>query len=241
MEILQKLTRKPFSIVGHRGAKGVKPENTIASLKYAIEHGADIVEIDVRKTKDRQLILLHDPDFRRLAGKAVSPRDVDYSFIKEHITIQGEPVPTLEEAIKFVNARVGMFIEIKEPDTVEKVLTILQKYNALEWTAVISFYDTAIKTAKKLLPSITTGLIYSKPPGRIKEAHLLEAQIVLPYYKLATLKANNFAHSLGLKVVAWTINDEKLALKILKNRTDALATDYPHKLSVLREQLLNEK
>ncbi len=239
MDIIQLLSKKPFSIVGHRGAMGTKPENTIASLKYALDVGADIVEVDVRKTKDGKIILLHDPDFKRLTGRTISPREVEYSFIKENLSIDGEPVPTLDQALEFVNQKAGMFIEIKEPDTVDDVLAVILKHNALRWTAVISFYDRALKTAKELLPSAYTGLIYLKPPGRIKDAHQIGAQIVIPYYKLATLKANSFAHRLGLKVVAWTINDENLALEMIKRKTDAFATDYPEKLVKLRDKLIS--
>jgi len=85
--------------------------------------------------------------------------------------------------------------------------------------------------------SVITGLIYLKPPGRIKEAHKLEAKIVLPYHKLATSKANYFAHKFGLKIVAWTINSEKLAEEMIERRVDAIATDYPDRLANFRERL----
>ncbi len=238
MDIIERLSVKPFSIVGHRGAAGVKPENTIASIEYAIKNGADIVEIDVRRTKDNKIILLHDPDFKRLTGKAIKPRDVDYNFIKENLKIDGELVPTLDEVLSFVNSKAGVFIEIKEPDTVDDVLSIVLRHNAIRWTALISFYDRALKTAKELLPSVKTGLIYLKPPGRIKEAHELGAEIVLPYYRLSTGKANYFAHKLGLKVVAWTVNSTDLAIELIKRHVDAIATDYPDKLSKLRKTLI---
>ncbi len=237
MDILERLSVKPFSIVGHRGAAGVKPENTISSIDYAIKNGADVVEIDVRRTKDNKIILLHDPDFKRLTGRSISPRDVDYNFIRKNITIEGEHVPTLDEVLSFVNGKVGVFIEIKEPETVDDVLAIVLRHNALKWIAVISFYDRAIKTAKELLPSLTTGLIYLKPPGRIKEAYELGAKIVIPYHKLATQKANNFAHKLGLKIVAWTINSEKLVEEMIEKGADAFATDYPDRLARFRELL----
>ena len=162
---------------------------------------------------------------------------IDYSFIKENIKIDGEPVPTLEEVLSFVNGKAGVFIEIKEPDTVDDVLAIVLRHNALRWVALISFYDRALKNAKELLPSIITGLVYLKPPGRIKEAHEIDAKIVLPYYKLATSKANYFAHKLGLKVVAWTVNNENLAKELAERKVDAIATDYPDKLVKLREEL----
>ncbi len=238
MNIEDALNKKPFGIVGHRGAKGVKPENTIASIKYAMEVGVDIVEVDVRKTKDNVLILLHDPDFKRLAGKEIKPQDVDFSYIRENISIDGELVATLDEALSTVNGKVGLFIEIKEPETTPDVLELVIKHNAIHWAAIISFYDEALIQTKELLPSVKTGLIYFKPPGRIFEAKKLGADFVVPNWKIATAKANAVAHRLGLKVVAWTINDEETAKKVLERKTDVMATDYPDMLIAFRNKLL---
>ena len=240
MKIKEALSKKPFSIVGHRGAKGVKPENTLSAIEYAIETGVDIVEVDVRKTKDNQLILFHDPDFKRLTGKTVKLLDLTLEEIKSSITIDGEPVATLEEAIQMINGKTGLFVEIKEPETVNDVLALITKYKAVDWTAVISFYDEALISAKNLLPSIATGLIYMKPPGRIFDAKKIGADFVLPYYKIATEKANAVAHRLGLKVVVWTVNDEETAQEMLKRKVDAMATDYPEILVNLRKKLLEK-
>ena len=237
MKIKQLLSKKPFGIVGHRGARGVKPENTIAAIEYGINASVDIVEVDVRRTKDGKLILLHDPDFKRFTGRAIKPEELELEFIKENITIDGEPVATLDEALETVNGRIGMFIEIKEPITTDDVLAAVLRHKALEWVAIISFYDKALTTAKQLLPSVTTGLIYMKPPGRIFDAKKLEADFVLPYWKIATAKANYTAHKLGLKVVVWTINDEKIAMEMLERKADVMATDYPDLLVELRNKL----
>ncbi len=237
MKIKELLNKKPFGIVGHRGARGVKPENTISAIEYGIKAGVDIVEVDVRRTKDGKLILLHDPDFKRFTGRTIKPSELELSFIKENIKIDGEPVATLDEALETVNGKVGMFIEIKEPITTDDVLASVLKHKALDWVAIISFYDNALTMSKQLLPSITTGLIYMKPPGRIFDAKKLEADFVLPYYKIATAKANYTAHKLGLKVVVWTINDKETAKEMLERKADVMATDYPDLLVEFRDRL----
>ncbi len=241
MKIEQALNKKPFGIVGHRGARGVKPENTLSAIKYAIEKGVDIVEVDIRRTKDNHLILLHDEDFKRLTGRALKPSELELSFIKENITIDGEPIATLDEALELVNGQVSMFLEIKEPETIDDVLEAVLKHNALHWIAIISFYDEALIIAKELLPAVKTGLVYFKPPGRIFEAKKLNADFVLPYYKIATAKANAVAHKLGLKVVVWTINDIDLAKEMLDRKADVMATDYPELLVKFREELIKKE
>ncbi len=235
---MKALERRPFAIVGHRGAAGLEPENTIKSIKRALEIGVDIIEIDVRSTKDGALILLHDEDFKRLAGVKLKARDLLLNEIKEKITIKGEEVATLEDAISVINGKVGLFIEVKEPETTLKIIDLIKAYNATSWIAIISFFDEALITARKLLPDIITGLIYARPPGRIFEAKKLGANIVLPRYTIATKKANSLAHKLGLYVVAWTVNDIKVANRLIQSKIDAIATDYPDKLIKLRASII---
>jgi len=239
--ILEILSRKPFAVVGHRGAKGECAENTLSCIEYAIEVGADIVEVDIRETKDGHLILLHDEDFERVAGEKVSPKELNLKEIKEHIRVSGKyEVPTLEEVLDLVGTRAGLFLEIKEPPTVDKVLSLLEEKGLLETSAVISFYEEALERAKEINPKVVTGYIYVKPQDAILKAKRLGAQIILPRYQLATPKAVAFAHRLKLKVVPWVVNDDKTLERVLKANPDGIATDFPSWLVKKREELLKE-
>lgn len=233
--MLNTLNRKPFAVIGHRGAAGLEPENTIRSIRRAIDIGVDIVEVDVRSTKDGHLILLHDEDFNRIAGIDVKARDISLQDAK-NMRIKGEPIATLEEAIITIDSSVGLFIEIKEPEITESIIDLVKDYSAEKWSAIISFYDDALVRARKKSASIITGLIYFKPPGRVFDAKNLGAKIVLPRYPLATKKANAMAHKLGLYVVAWTVNKIEVARKLLEANVDGIASDYPDKLVQFRNQ-----
>ncbi len=231
------LSKKPFAIIGHRGARGVKPENTLVSFEYAIEKGVDIVEMDLHRTRDGEIIVFHDPDFKRLAGIDKKVSEVDLAFIKEHIRIQGEPVPTLKEVIEKVKDRAGMFLEIKDPEITSKVVEIVQENKIQNQVAIISFYDEVLIEVRKIDEQIITGLIYLKPPGRIFEAKKLGANIVLPFYRIATEKANAVAHKLDLKVAVWTVNDLETAKEMYMRKVDAIATDFPEILVAFRNEL----
>ena len=239
MEILEKLSIKPFSIVGHRGAAGRLPENTLRAFQFAIEAGADVVECDVRGTKDGKLIVLHDKDFKRVAGIKKSPSEMTLEEIKKEVRVGGtEEVPTLEEVIELTNGRVGLFIEIKEPEISEKIAETVKNFGNYSWIAFVSFYEEALVKIKALLPDAVTGLIYVRPHGKIVEAKKLGSQIVLPQWKLGTEKAIAFAHKLGLKVVSWVINDENTAKEVLSRKADAMATDLPDFLVEFRRSLI---
>ncbi len=237
MEIVERFNVKPFAVIGHRGAARRKPENTIAAFDYGIKAGADIVECDVRRTKDGKLIILHDDNFKRVAGVDVAPKDVDYGYIKGNIRVDGEPVPLLEEVIEFTRGKAGLAIEIKEPETTSDVVKIVERMGAVEQVAIISFYESALEEAKRMNEKLITGIIYMRPPGKIIEAKKIKAEVVLPMYRLATEKAVAFAHRLKLKVAVWTVDDEKTARKMFERKVDAMASDYPDMLVNFREKL----
>lgn len=229
--ILDCLSKKPFSVVGHRGSSEGYQENTIAAIEHAIKVGADLVEVDVRSTKDGVLVLSHDKDLKRVFGMDMLLREVDYKQVKEKL-------PTLEEVLEVVNGRVCMLLEIKEADIVDSLVKLIQKLGVQSWCAIISFDDQTIRMVKELLPDIITGLVYAKPPGRIFDAKKLGCKLVVPHWKIATKKANDKSHQLGLKVIAWTVNDEETALECYQRGVDAIATDFPSMLVKLRESLL---
>lgn len=112
--------KKDFIVIGHRGAGGLAPENTLTSIKKAMELKVDLLEIDVQRSKDSVVFVLHDNSINRTTtgkGKAI---ELDYADIKkENIRIddkifEDEYVPTLEEVIQLINGKTKLLIEIKK-------------------------------------------------------------------------------------------------------------------------------
>ncbi|BAF69622.1 glycerophosphodiester phosphodiesterase [Nitratiruptor sp. SB155-2] len=235
--IKEKLSIKPFGIVAHRGGGEESVENTIRGIEYALSIGVDIVEVDIRSTKDGRLILLHDPDLTRIAGIMKEVHDVDFDELQKYKVFGKEPIATLKEALQTVDGKCGLFLEIKEPSLTDKVIQMVHAHDAKEWIAIISFYEEVIEQTKKNDPEIVAGLVYSRPPGKIKEAKAIGADFVLPHYKIATQKANRFAHALGLKVVAWTVNEESLMMECIEKGVDVIATDFPSMALELRRKM----
>ncbi|MFB6490685.1 MAG: glycerophosphodiester phosphodiesterase [Thermoproteus sp. AZ2] len=218
-KVLEALSKK--AVVGHRGFPLRAPENTIASFKAAIEAGVDLVEMDIQRSLDGVVFLLHDDDLARLAGVGLRVREAKWAEIAKH-KARGEPIPTLEDALGFIDGRVGALIEVKHPEDSAAVREAIARAGAAGWVAVISFYAEALRPLKGLVP---LGLIYARPPGAIAEAKREGFDIVLPQYRLATERSNSFAHRLGLKVIAWTINDEAAMEEAWRRGADAVASD----------------
>lgn len=206
-------------LVGHRGYPARELENTIPSIKAALEGGAQVVEVDVQATADGVVVLSHDENLERTFGASLNVRKATWSEVKK---VERGPyrVATLREALEFVGGRAGVFIEVKNPADVELVVETVREVGAERWTAVISFYDEALAKAPWY-----KGLIYAKPPGRALDAKSLGCHFVLPHYRLATEKAVALAHRLGMKVVAWTVNDVATAAALFERGVDGVATD----------------
>jgi glycerophosphoryl diester phosphodiesterase len=100
--------------IGHRGARAYAPENTLTSFKRAIEIGVDAIELDVRKTKDNQLVVIHDSDIKRTTNGKGLVGELTLAQIKGYSAEEDEKVPTLKEALDFLDKKVMALVELKE-------------------------------------------------------------------------------------------------------------------------------
>ncbi|MEM4971551.1 MAG: glycerophosphodiester phosphodiesterase [Sulfolobales archaeon] len=235
-KILEILSRKPFAVIGHRGASGLAPENTLASFSKAIEVGSDMVELDVQLTSDGVAIALHDEDLKRVAGLDINVRRKTYAEISS-IRIRGEPIPRLEDVLRLCVERVGVLIEIKVSGDEGYVIDTIKSLGAVDWVAIISFSEEPLRRVKKAMPSIPVGIIYTQPPGKIVDAKREGFEMALPRYPLATQRSIELAHRLGIKVIAWTVNDEKWVRELASRGVDGITTDYPDMAVRVRENL----
>ncbi len=225
---------KHFFIVAHRGFSGIYPENTMLSFKKAVEYGVDIVELDVRLTKDGTPIVFHDKSLKRLVGKPGLISDYVFKELSS-FKIDGEKILSLSEALEYLVDHVGVFIEVKEDEAIKPIMDLIREHSIADKVAIISFSKYPLEYARRINPDIVTGLIYMKPDGGIVLAKEIGAKIVLPFHRLASSKSIAFAHRLGLKVVVWVINDADNAVKYIKRGVDGIATDYPDRILKILE------
>lgn len=219
--------------IGHRGAKAYEPENTIRSFRRALELGVNAVELDVRSTKDGELVVIHDAEVDRTTNGKGLVSDLTLSEIKKLLTEKGEHIPTLDEALEFLDKKVKILIELKETGTEEKVLDIIKKKGLEGNVIIISFHEEALRRVRELNDKVETGLIYVKHKDPVKAALLLRAQYLLPLYKFAHSILISRAHEKGLKVIVWTINTLEEALEYVKKGVDGIASDKPDILKTL--------
>ncbi|MEM0049607.1 MAG: glycerophosphodiester phosphodiesterase family protein [Candidatus Bathyarchaeia archaeon] len=213
--------------IGHRGAKAYEPENTILSFKRALELGVNAVELDVRRTKDGEIVVIHDAEVDRTTNGKGLVSDLTLKEIKELSTEKGEKIPTLDEALAFLDRKVKVLIEIKEVGIEEKVLEIVKSRGLEDNVIIISFHEDSLKKVREMSGVIKTGLIYVRHKDPIKAALSLKAQYLLPMYKFVYPSLVKRAHENGLKVIVWTINTPEEAREYARMGVDGIASDRP--------------
>ena len=213
--------------VGHRGARAYEPENTLRSFKKAIELGVDAVELDVRKTKDGQLVVIHDADVKRTTNGEGLVSELTLKEIKSLSTEKDEKIPTLEEALDCLGKKVRVFVELKEAGIEEQVLASIKKKGQEKNVVLVSFLEDALRKVRELDADVETGLIYAKHKNPLKAALDLKAQWLLALYRFIHTANVQKAHENGLKVLVWTVNTPEEVAEMRKKGVDGLATDKP--------------
>ncbi|MBU6136052.1 MAG: glycerophosphodiester phosphodiesterase [Clostridium sp.] len=236
----------------HRGASFDYPENTMLALKEGIKSGANGLEIDVHKTKDNKLVVIHDEDVERTyLGKGLV-KDLTLNELrklknrKKLFRDNRECIiPTLEEILGLINGKdITLNIELKTDEIhykgiEEDVISLINEYKLNNQIILSSFNHNSIKIVKSLDSSIKTGILYDKPiEDVIKYAKELDVDAIHPDLRFVSRELIEEAHENNLKVNIYTVNMPIYMRLLIKNKADGLFTDYPELLSeILKEEI----
>ena len=213
--------------IGHRGARAYAPENTVTSFRKAIEIGVDAIEIDVRKTKDNQIVVIHDADVKRTTNGKGLVSELTLEQIKSFTAMEGEKIPTLQEAFDFLDKKVKVLIELKEVGVEEAVLAAVRERGLEKNVVIVSFLEDALRKVRELDKTVETGLIYAKHSNPVKAALELKANYLLALYRFTHSANVKKAHENGLKIIVWTINTPEEVEEYAKKGVDGIASDKP--------------
>ncbi|PAD66670.1 glycerophosphodiester phosphodiesterase [Bacillus sp. 7586-K] len=237
--------RKQVDNVAHRGATGYAPENTIAAFDLAVEMKADYIEIDVQRSKDGKLVLIHDTTVDRTTDGTGKVGDLTFDQLRsldagswKGEQFAGEQIPTFEEILERYHGKVGILIELKAPELYpgieEQVAKALKERNLdkpqNEKIIIQSFNFESMKKVNDLLPKVPVGVLTSNRADTTAEA-LQEfstyADWFNPSYGIVTEELVNQVHSLGMKIGSWTVRSQEAADFLFEMNVDAIITDYP--------------
>lgn len=225
-------------ITAHRGDSKHAPENTMASVKLATENQADIIEIDVRQTKDGEFVILHDENLRRTTGVSKRIGELDYSYVAtldpgakfsdEYI---GERIPTLAEVLEYAaEDDVFLNIELKPAKTdhnyVEGIMALIQKYERLDRCVIASQNYKLLEQVKEIEPEAKTVLILNMAIGDLGNMEAVDVYSIR--YNFVTAGLVRDAHRHGKEVYAWTVNNKDIMENLMLMDVDSIITDNPY-------------
>lgn len=214
-----------MKIIAHRGASNLKPENTLAAIKKAMELNADWIEIDIRITKDRNPVIIHDPVVDRTTNGQGIVKEMNISEIKKLDTGGGEAPPHLEEVLELVNEKIPLILELKVPDSFPIISKYLKDYD-LEKIMFASFYHKQLLEIKKIESEIKTGAIFFAGPVKSHEIALnCKCEYIFPHKDFVDVSMVNECHENQIKLYPWVV-DHSNELKVLGERgVDGIVTN----------------
>ena len=225
-------------VTGHRGAAGIEPENTLLSIRRAIELGVDQIEIDVHLTKDGELVVIHDETVDRTTDGHGYVRDLTFEEIRRLDAGKGEKIPTLREVLNLTMGKVILQIELKGLGTAEPVVETIEEMKAEEWVIVTSFHPDMLSRVHTLNPEIETGLLLVKPEDDpCRKALEIGAKAIHINFKYINADLVESAHRKGLKICAWNPDTEEDMLRMIKLGVDTIGSNRPDILMNLLEKL----
>lgn len=230
-------------IVGHRGAAGLAPENTLKAFKIGCENNADVVECDIHLSKDKKLIVIHDGILDRTTNGKGWVKDYTFEELRKLDAGDGEKIPTLEEVINIVfKFNKKLIIEIKAEDwqTAEEltnafIVFLSEHKNIISNIFIHSFWHEVVKNIKQKFPEVQTfiimmlGLSPEKMLQLILDSKANGAAIENDYISSELV---SLAHKNNLSLNAWLLNDQNSFDKMKKLGVDGLITNYPGRFKI---------
>lgn len=228
-------------LIAHRGASGCAPENTMAAFRRALELGAKSMELDVHQTADRELAVIHDEDFKRVAGRAARVGRLSWKEARAldvgswfDPRFSAEKVPSLSEVMDLLEGKAELNIEIKKgsslyPGIEERVVALIRARRAWDWTAVSSFDHKALYAVRALDPRARIGYLQGLTSLKtaFREIEALKGESLNQSLRQVSPGKVRQAHDRGVKVLVYTVNKPEDAARLAKMGVDGIFTNFP--------------
>lgn len=209
-------------IIGHRGARGLAPENTIAGFKKALEHKVDQIEFDVRVTNDNIPILYHGSVLTDPSGNKLRIENHTYQDLKQHKT----DLATLEDSLKAIHGKVPLCIEVKRGVTIGPVVQVLRTYK--QSYRIGSKSQRTLRQLHQQLPTVAKIVIENwsgiQALRRAKQVNAKCLSMNKFFLWWGFIRAINRR---GYELYAYTLNNPKKARRWAKYGLAGVVTDYP--------------
>lgn len=233
---------KPF-VIGHAAAAGEAPANTLAGVRACLDAHAQAMEIDVQLCADGVPVLMHDGTVDRTTNITGPVRSLSLTALQSADAGSGEPVPTLDQVLDLVAGHLTVMCELKatpgeaeyDQRLVDAVLAVIERHNALSWTAVHSFNPGMVDRARRTQPRLSAAII--SPPVAGEDIDRLlggllkrNGQAISVEHSCVTADLITKAKQRQVTVWTWTPDTEADWARVIDAGVDGIITNFPHRL-----------
>lgn len=239
--------------LGHRGAREVAPENTLAAFRAALDAGADGIECDVMLSRDRQVVVIHDATLDRTTNGHGRVADHTLTELRQldagswfNPRFAGEKIPTLAETLAWVKASGAVInIEVKRltegpsSDGIEPAVLDVVRASGVNPDKILfsSFNPFTVMRLRQMAPDFARGLLFAPDlPLVLRRAWLAflgRPHALHPHYRQVTPDFVRRTHARGRRIAVWTVNDEPLMHQLISLGVEVIITDRPDRLTAV--------
>ena len=230
-------------VIAHRGASAAAPENTLAAFRLAADLGADGVELDVRRTVDGQLVVIHDASVDRTTDGTGRVAALTLDQLRRFDAgrkfgppFRGERIPLLSKVFEVLGGRLLVDVEVKAAGVEAALLDLIRKTQMMDSVLISSFDAQVVAHVRDLAPEMPAGLLQSAADPYA--AVSVRATAYLPEVTALTADVVASCRSHGLRVITWTVRTEEEARQALRVGVDGIIADDP---TLIRKMLARLK
>ncbi len=222
--------------IGHRGAMGYEPENTLLSFSKALELGCDMIELDVQLCRTGELVVIHDNTLDRTTNGKGRIMDAGWDTIRNLYAGKGQRIPLLQEALDLTQGKAQVNIELKGLGTAQPVAAAInaclrEKGWRREDLLVSSFDPDKIEAFRKYDAETPVGILFRRIPYDLPGlARRLKASSLHPRFKYVSRDLMSFARNAGMKVFAWTVDRPDAIARMKLSGVDGIISNFPDRI-----------
>lgn len=226
--------------IGHRGAMGHAPENTLASVQMALDMAVDWIEVDVYFVDDA-LVVIHDDQLERTTNGQGAVMAQSFAYLRSLDAGEGQKIPLLDEVFELVAGRVGINVELKGPNTAVPTIRFLEQQLKTGWPIekmlVSSFDHQELLRAKTANSAIARAALYDTNGIDFDFVlNQLEAIAINPWLGIVNEEMVRQAHAYHLNVFVYTVNEVDDLSRMLMMGVDGVFTNFPDRLNALLQE-----
>lgn len=219
--------------VGHRGAAGHAPENTLAAIQTGIDLGVDFVEVDVRRTADDVLVLLHDETLDRTTSGKGRVESLPLQDLKKVKTENGEQIPTLEEALRAIAGKAGLMLELKVRGTARPAVEVVHGVGFTDPVIYASFLHDELTHVRVAEPEASLMALFGRlPRAPVARAMKYHTSHVGLRHDRASRSLVEAFHRAGLLVFVYTADDPGDIQRGLSLGVDGVISNFPERIPI---------